>query len=290
MIDGLPEWMSVVAAIALGFLSVILGSRIQKGTKFVYPKDIFTICLMTFLFVDMILCIFGYFVDVPHTPFLFYAFHIPIILGFIVGYWINGNQKTKQLIWTDENGNDCSAYYVFYENKMGQLCIADQTNKEMIKRVFFGIHHEVYIPGGVSFYQKETKKVLKRPWWPTFYYEEIEILDIRPMPTKSIKKGKRTYLQYITRIILADKYNVNLAQFRKNMSITRDMNMTITFLSTEINNLNNQMETKVYEKSTQLNSDIRGYRPIQFYFDEKERKKLEKEEEENAIQSKSEEK
>lgn len=278
-------WAEVLIAILLAFFFVFLGSRVQKGSKLVYPADPVTIVLVFIVAFDLIFYFLDMVAEVPHVPMQPYAFHLPILVGYLLGYWLNGLQKTKQLIWTDENGNDRSEFYVFYENNRGKLCIADQSNKQMLKRIIWGIHHEVHIPGGLTFYQRETKKSLKLPWWPSFRYEEIEILDIRPMPTKNIKKGRKTFIQYHTRIILADKYHVRPSQFRKEMALLKDANITITYLSAEINDLKNQMETRVYERVSLMISEFRKYRPLEFYWQEKERKKLEEEVARNALEA-----
>ena len=275
----IPAWALVIVGISLALIFAIIGSRVQKGSKFVYPKDPFTISLLSVLSTDTVLWILHILGVIPFTliPVEPYALHIPVIAGYLLGYWINGSQEVKQIKEVDEEGNERSYYEVFYENKEKRLCIAEQTNRGMFKRVFLKVHHYVEIPGNLNFRGRESRQNLKRPWWPGFKYEEIEILDRKDYSPTIIKAKRWNVKQYSTRLILADKYHVSPAVFKRKMSVLKQANITITELAVEVTNLQTQLERRSYETASVFVSDMNHYRPIPQYFEEKERKEREKE-------------
>jgi len=272
-------WALVLMGIGLALIFALIGSRIQKGTKFVYPKDPFTLSLLIFLSIDMFMWILQTFnvaapVIIPIEP---YVFHIPIMMGYLLGYWLNGMQEVKQLKEIDEYGNEKSYYEVFYDNKEKKLCLAEQTNLGMLKRILFGIHHEIVIPGNLSFRDRESRQELRRPWWPKFKYDEIEILDRKPLGIVFVKKGFMSLKKYSTRLILADKYHVRPSVFKRNMSVLKEANIRLTEFYVENENLKILMDSATLEKASILNTDLKRYRPVRQFFEERERKIKEEE-------------
>jgi len=274
----------VIIAVAFALIFAFIGSRVQRGTKFVYPKDPFTIGLVIFMSIDVIfwlLFTYGSKWDLVIIPLEPYACHIPISAGYMIGYWLWGMQEVKQIKEYDRECNKDSYYEVFYFTKDKILCLAEQTNRGMLKRVLFKIHHEVIIPGNLSFWNRESKQKLKRPWWPLFKYDEIEVLDRKDspggLPVVIVRKWIFNMQKHSTRLILADKYNIKPSEFIKKTSLLHQANITITELSVEVENLQTMMDRRTFENASILNTDLKHYEPIPQYFEEKERAKWEKE-------------
>jgi len=269
----------VIIAVAFALIFAFIGSRVQRGTKFVYPKDPFTIGLVIFMSIDVIfwlLFTYGSKWDLVIIPLEPYACHIPIVAGYMIGYWLWGMQEVKQIKEYDMECNKDSYYEVFYFTKDKVLCLAEQTNRGMFKRVFFKIHHEVIIPGHLSFWNRESKQKLKRPWWPLFKYDEIEVLDRKELNPVLVQKWIFHFKKHSTRLILADKYHIKPSEFIKKTSLLHQANITITELSVENENLKTMMDRQTFEKASILNTDMKHYGALPQYFEEKERKERDK--------------
>lgn len=117
---------------------VIVGALVQRKVKFIYPTDLVTIALLAANFWLVAMVTAGRW-EVGFS--LWYI--LPELAGYFMGYLIGSRNNDWMVQYISPRiGYTYRIPMAVYEHK-GRQCIADQNNRALVKRVLFGIHHEI---------------------------------------------------------------------------------------------------------------------------------------------------
>ena len=163
--------VEIVIAVVIMAITVMVGGYVQKVTHFLYPVDFITI--LACLTVPVQLCIdYNWPLDLGlYIPWDMW-WNIPALVGYFVGYIVSG--RTKYVMIRTFTGQKISTAqaYVFYEEGE-HTYLQEQKNRELLKRLLFGIKHEV--AGGksdTSSYDLDLEAdwtdIVKYPLFPEF--------------------------------------------------------------------------------------------------------------------------
>ena len=117
---------------------VIVGALVQRKVKFIYPTDLVTILLLA-ANVWLVAMVTAGRWEVGFS--LWYI--LPELAGYFMGYLIGSRNNDWMVQYISPRiGYTYRIPMAVYEHK-GRQCIADQNNRALVKRVLFGIHHEI---------------------------------------------------------------------------------------------------------------------------------------------------
>lgn len=117
---------------------VIVGALVQRTVKFIYPTDLVTILLLA-ANVWLVAMVTAGRWEVGFS--LWYI--LPELAGYFMGYLIGSRNNDWMVQYISPRiGYTYRIPMAVYEHK-GRQCIADQNNRALVKRVLFGIHHEI---------------------------------------------------------------------------------------------------------------------------------------------------
>lgn len=117
---------------------VIVGAVVQRKVKFIYPTDLVTILLLA-ANVWLVAMVTAGRWEVGFS--LWYI--LPELAGYFMGYLIGSRNNDWMVQYISPRiGYTYRIPMAVYEHK-GRQCIADQNNRALVKRVLFGIHHEI---------------------------------------------------------------------------------------------------------------------------------------------------
>ena len=117
---------------------VIVGALVQRTVKFIYPTDLVTILLLA-ANVWLVAMVTAGRWEVGFS--LWYI--LPELAGYFMGYLIGSRNNDWMIQYISPRiGYTYRIPMAVYEHK-GRQCIADQNNRALVKRVLFGIHHEI---------------------------------------------------------------------------------------------------------------------------------------------------
>lgn len=125
----------LVSALVIG--GVVYGAAVQKVTYFLYPFDFITLAsaaalaAMTAMWAlgDPVLGIAGY-------------WFAPFAAGYVAGYFVSGRTRyvmVRQFL--PGKATTAEGWVLYYRD--GRTCMQVQSNRELLKRLLFGVEHEV---------------------------------------------------------------------------------------------------------------------------------------------------
>jgi hypothetical protein len=160
---------AIVASITLEILlitaslmaiSMVIGAAVQRAVRFIWPIDFITISIVAFAAVQLI----GWpsFLTVPGVDPIWW---IPMLVGYIIGYIVIG--RTRYIMirrLTDDKSFDTEPWVLYHID--GKPYIQEQSNKALLKRLVFGIHHPILSPVSL---EPDYEDRTKYPGFPVFH-------------------------------------------------------------------------------------------------------------------------
>jgi hypothetical protein len=117
---------------------VAIGALVQRLVKFIYPTDLLTIVLLLANLGLVVLAATG---RINMGGALWYI--IPELAGYFIGYALGSRNNDWMIQYISPRiGYTYRVPTAIYEHE-GRQCIADQSNRALLKRVLFGVHHEI---------------------------------------------------------------------------------------------------------------------------------------------------
>lgn len=287
----------MLICIGIVLVSVIIGSQVQKRSKFVLPKDIVSIFIFIFILSDLfIIPLYGGFTrSSPLHPDIDPLAYLSFLSGYWTGYYINGSQAwTMVCTFFAKIRGDDGRYTVLYEHK-GTDCIADQNNWALLKRWIWGIHHKVDLAhtGAKSLRGKTMTERRRRPilkfkdkklWLNSIDHLEPEIRILwspklfgRTLFTLKAKVFTTVY--NLADANQAEQWEVVLAFDRMNA-----LNDEISRLNYECEDLKKKLEIGITNGAVMLAADIKRGNPITRYLAERKKRAAEEEAEKKRIE------
>lgn len=156
-------------------LGVAMGAAVQKKTYFLYPVDAFTLVLMFFI---------GAQVVAQYVPGLSVAYvgidsywYVPLAIGYVAGYIVSGRTRYIMIRCFNPDKSTYGEHWILY-TKDGRTYRQEQSNRELFKRLFFHVEHEVVSNAALvpdwddvtsyPLFPEFRKKFLMAEWWETY--------------------------------------------------------------------------------------------------------------------------
>lgn len=243
---------AIMLSVFIMAIMVIIGRKVQTATKFVYPKDIFSIAFIA----AIIACIPLTYYELIPVSFAEVYWCAPALLGYIIGYVLGNEQSYQMLEYISPYARYTAILPVVIYEEDEKTYIADQTNKELLKRLLFHINHELD-SGGVKLefdWNVDAKFKLKK-------YER-KACNIEALETKFERTfGKLKFKKYKTTVKVAVANQVSHAQLVAQVNALDTLNDNVLSLSNEVVRLKNTVPKRVamsiidltrpsYEKTT----------------------------------------
>lgn len=125
--------------------------------------------------------------------------NIPVLVGYFVGYIVSG--RTRYVMIRTFSGQKISnaKAYVFYEEGE-RTFIQEQSNRELAKRLLFGIRHEVTGGSGADLnLEADWTDIVKYPLFPEFVRRMIYADSVERYELDTDRRFMREYVTYISR-------------------------------------------------------------------------------------------
>jgi hypothetical protein len=160
---------AIVASITLEILlitaslmaiSMVIGAAVQRAVRFIWPIDFITISIVAFAAIQLIE--WPSFLIVPGVDPIWW---IPMLIGYIIGYIVIG--RTRYIMirrLTDDKSFDTEPWVLYHID--GKPYIQEQSNKALLKRLVFGIHHPILSPVSL---EPDYEDRTKYPGFPVFH-------------------------------------------------------------------------------------------------------------------------
>lgn len=118
---------------AIAMAAVVLGSKVQKAARFIYPVDCMTLTIVTLAIIDAI-----FHLVVPDG-----FWYLPFVLGYFVGYLVVG-RTAYVMVWETSLANMHVVMYpwVIWEEH-GEVYLQEQTNRALLRRLICRVKHSV---------------------------------------------------------------------------------------------------------------------------------------------------
>lgn len=183
----------VVTALLMA-VSMVLGAIVQRTVKFIWPTDFITLSVIVLIALQIIR--YPPELVIPGIDPLWW---IPVLIGYFIGFIIIGRTKYVLVRKLNNDKSFETVPWVVYHID-GVPYLQAQSNKELMKRLFFGIHHKLLSPVALEpDYQDKTKY----PGWPEFKKEMVCVESWRTYEIKP-PENRRFYLKrYGTEVVLA---------------------------------------------------------------------------------------
>ena len=258
---------------------MVIGSIVQKCAKFVLPKDIITILIVLFILSDLFFIPLygGITQSSPGRPDIDPLLYVSFFMGYLVGYYINGAAAWVMICLVDHAGDDNGRYTVLYELKDGTTCIADQTNRALLKRWLFGIHHKIRMADGYAKHLKHrAKKERRRQPILRFRYKKLWLNGKKQLDPEIITVLRFFKLKApISEWKLADANQAEQWQLVKAFETLDVQNDEIGRLNKEIDRLRTEIDIGTTRNAVELNTDFKRGHPVTGYLNEKHRREEE---------------
>lgn len=224
--------LSISEAIILtgvtALMSVCLGSIVQKKSLFTRPFDFITLSVIA------LSCLAAYMM-----PDLVYWACV-VIAGYVTGYTLAGRAVPLFYQYLDpDTASNRLDYWIVYKIK-GQTYIADQSNKEFVKRLL-GVHHRLYsdvpIKAGWKIdvhIPRKRKRIIADAINITNLEEKEEIRKIWKFKVK----------EYSTTVTLADGSATSNADLIRTYSTVKELRRRVLKLTSENHKLKNEESDK----------------------------------------------
>lgn len=261
--------VSVIAgATAIALLGVIVGAKVQKAAKFIFPYDALTLTICGFCLVD---CVF--------ELFSFDKFwYLPFLLGYATGYLVVG--RTSYLMIQTVSLSEktmISDPWVMWEED-GRMYTQKQSNVALFRRLFLGVKHEVRTNAPLDDDWIVTTKI---PLFPIISKPTVIAEEVVTSWTPVHVFWKFHTKQYTTEIILAYGGMVSKLQLAQDERYLQKMQQQNTDLVAAVHELRGQQGPMLMEMALRLEQKITSTAPVNRMFDlisrnPKKKKKVEK--------------
>ncbi|MFA6804246.1 MAG: hypothetical protein WCR24_07155 [Candidatus Methanomethylophilaceae archaeon] len=170
-----------------------IGAKVQRATKFILPIDVFSLMLF-------ILCGLDVFVLDDQTPWSI-QYWLFVIGGYFIGYLASSRKEFFNLIDVHLGTSSIDIPYIMPYRHDGKQYIQVQKNRELLKRLIFGIENEVETNGELK---AKWQVKISHPYYPVPPLDAIPVETAINEPPTLVRTDKLIKCkQYRTKIIIA---------------------------------------------------------------------------------------
>lgn len=166
---------TIILVTSVVVAGVLFGALVQRKTYFLYPVDIFTVLMVVFVLIQVAagaegpLSVVSIGVDV--------YWYLPLLLGYVAGYIVSGRTRYIMIRSFNPDKLTVGEHWVVY-TRDGRTYRQEQSNRELLKRLLFGVEHEVVSNADLvpdwddvttyPLFPTFRKKFLMAEWWETY--------------------------------------------------------------------------------------------------------------------------
>lgn len=210
-------------------VSVYAGSIVQKKSLFTRPFDFITLSVIALS--CLAACMMS---DLRYWACV-------VIAGYITGYVLAGRAVPLFYQYLDpDTASNRLDYWIIYKIK-GQTYIADQSNKEFIKRLL-GIHHKLYSDVPIKAGWKVDVHVPRKR--KRIIADAINITEIKESEETKKLWWKINVKEYTTTVTLADGSATSNADLVRTYSTVKQLRKRVLRLTSENHRLKNEESDK----------------------------------------------
>lgn len=232
----------IILSVIVMCIMIVVGRKLQTVTKFVYPKDLFSLAFI----VGVIICVIGAKYELIPVSLDNAFWCAPALLGYLIGY-ILGNEQSYQMIGYISPKARYTAILrtVIYEEGDKQY-IADQTNVALLKRLLFHITHELDTQGVKMEFDWDVDAQFKLKIY------RRKVCNVERLDTKFDRVGRLKLKKYKTTIGVAVANQISHAELISRTDALDKLNDTVLTLSNEVTRLKNTVPRRVAKSIIEL--------------------------------------
>ncbi|MBQ3735565.1 MAG: hypothetical protein II855_01390 [Candidatus Methanomethylophilaceae archaeon] len=234
---------------AIAMAAVVLGSKVQKAARFIFPVDCMTISLMVLSGIDAVF----HFV-VPEG-----FWYLPFVLGYFVGYLVVG-RTAYAMVWETSLANMHVTMYpwVIWEEH-GELYLQEQTNRALLRRLLCGVKHSVVTNVPLS---EDWMVETKYPLFPLFSKPTVIVEDIKVDWEPVHWFWKFNVKRYTTFVDIAYAGTVSKMQLAQDESYLKVLQNQNTSLIDRIHELESQQGPMLMEAALRIDQSVDETSPV----------------------------
>ena len=244
----------VVLSTVVALVGVVVGAKVQRMARFIYPTDVFTIAVVAWILADTVFSVSGL------DPF----WYLPFLLGYVVGYLIVG-RTSYIMVWETELGDKrvtMRPWVVWSEGGCSYLQI--QSNRALLRRLVFGVKHDVVANGPLN---ADWQIVSKYPMFPVFDRPAVvaENVVTNFEPVHAFWKFKTRH--YVTEMDIAYGSVVSKIQLAQDEQALTSMQRLNNDLTSEVHELRARQGPMLMQMALDLLQKIDKTKPVNCAYD-----------------------
>lgn len=244
--------IAVSTAVALG--GVLVGAKVQKAARFIYPVDLMTIGIIAVMMADAMIRI------APWDPY----WYLPFGLGYAVGYLVVG-RTSYVMVWETSLANKRVQMHpwVLWEES-GRTYIQEQTQRALLRRLICGVKHEV-----ISDVPLDTQWVVeaKYPLFPEFVRPTVVVESIDTNWSMEHWFWKFGVRRYVTTVDVAYAGTVSKMQLAQDEMFLRVLQRQNAQLVSELRDFQARQGPALMEMVLRMEQGIEGTSPVNRMYD-----------------------
>lgn len=244
----------LLMAAGVALVGVVIGARVQRAARFIYPTDFMTLAIAAFILADLALGATG----------IGATWYAAFILGYIVGYLIVGRTSYMMLWTTDLAHKELRMVPLVTWTEDGRQYLQKQSNVALFRRLVLRVRHDIVsnVPLEDDWYS-----VVKYPAFPFFRRCVVvaETVDTWWEPQHLFWKVSAKH--YVTSIRIAYAGTVSKLQLAQDEDSLREMQDQNNRLIREIRNLRSQQGPALMEMELRMEQARLAAKPVNRMFE-----------------------
>ncbi|WII08832.1 hypothetical protein O8W32_06565 [Methanomassiliicoccales archaeon LGM-DZ1] len=244
----------LLLAAGVALAGVVVGARVQRTARFIYPLDFMTLAIAAFILADLALGATG----------IEATWYAAFILGYIVGYLIVGRTSYMMLWTTDLANKELRMVPLVTWTEDGRQYLQKQSNVALFRRLVLRVRHDIVsnVPLEDDWYS-----VIKYPAFPLFRRCVVvaEAVDTWWEPQHLFWKFSAKH--YVTSIQIAYAGTVSKLQLAQDEDSLKEMQDQNNRLIREIRNLRNQQGPALMEMELRMEQARLAAKPVNRMFE-----------------------
>ncbi len=258
---------------ALMAAAMVLGAVVQRTVRFIWPTDFVTITIVAFILIQLFR--WPVFLVIPGIDSMWW---IPIIIGYFIGYIVIGRTKYVMVRRiTDDKAFETVPWVLYHID--GKPHLQEQTNKALIKRLFFGIHHPILSPLAL---EPDYDDKTKYPGFPLFERKMVCVESWHTYEMMDEDKSRFKFKRYATEVKLAYGSAVSKYELLRNLSALDKANSRIVEAENTIHALTQSISVRMADTVASFLAKVYSRAPGAVFKHAVDRWNSKKEEEENV--------
>ncbi len=228
---------------------VFIGAQVQKRARFLYPYDAMTLLILAAIAADTVLGITG-------VEAMWYA---SFTVGYIAGYLVVGRTSYTMVMEMNLAGKHVDLHPLVIWSEGAHVYIQEQTNRALLRRLLFGVKHELVSNVPVD---TEWRVDSKYPLFPLFSKKTVMAEDIRVSFVMEHQFWRVSVRRYTTEMVIAYAGMVSKAQLSQDQDYLRKLQNQNIDLASEVSELRSRQGPMLMETAIAIEAAVGATSPI----------------------------